>query len=176
MEKTNWTLANYRCKTAFSFLGPLGVQKRNLPHFKGLISANCNPRAQGHEQGGSHVFETGRAPAFSGTFRNKNCPCPCRSLHLSGPKTARARARGAHKVTPPLMKALLPSATSFWKRLFYTYKGLAFSLFFPRLYAMVFDVKIIKRFFKSQFFSVWCPSRCAVWSGFFAPHYLSGTT
>ena len=28
-----------------------------------------------YSQGGSHVFETGRAPAFSGTFRNKNCPC-----------------------------------------------------------------------------------------------------
>ena len=28
---------------------------------------------------------------------------PNRSLHLSGPKTARAQARGAHKVTPPLL-------------------------------------------------------------------------
>ena len=45
-------------------------------------------------QGGSHVFETGRAPALSGTFRNKNWACPHRSLHLSAPETARTRARG----------------------------------------------------------------------------------
>ena len=37
-------------------------------------------------------------------FAIKNCPCPHRSLHLSGPKTARARARGAHKVTTPLRR------------------------------------------------------------------------
>ena len=28
---------------------PLGVRERNVPHFKGLISANLNPRAQGRD-------------------------------------------------------------------------------------------------------------------------------
>ena len=28
---------------------PVGVQRHNVPHFKGLISADSNPRAQGHD-------------------------------------------------------------------------------------------------------------------------------
>ena len=27
----------------------MGVQRHNVPHFKGLISADSNPRAQGHD-------------------------------------------------------------------------------------------------------------------------------
>ena len=27
----------------------MGVQRHKVPHFKGLISANLNPRAQGHD-------------------------------------------------------------------------------------------------------------------------------
>ena len=74
VQKTIWTLGVYRCKMAFfkrawqkvhlcrqiyfSFfqiwqlviLEPLGVQERNVPYFKGLVSANLNPRAQGHDR------------------------------------------------------------------------------------------------------------------------------
>ena len=62
-------------------------------------------------KGGCHVFESGCAPAFSGTFSNKNWVCPHRSLPLSDPKTGCARAHLAHKVTPPLLRPKLWAKT-----------------------------------------------------------------
>ena len=63
------------------FLEPQRLQRCYVPHLKGLISGNLEPRAQG-----------------------------CDSI--------------------------LPSAIPFWKRPFYTYKRLAFNLFFAQLYLL----------------------------------------
>ena len=59
------------------------------------------------DQGESHVFESGCAPTFSGTFSSKNWVCPHRSLPLSDPKSGCARAHPALKVTHPLPTVVL---------------------------------------------------------------------
>ena len=83
---------------------PLGVQRHTVPHFKGLINAKVDLEAQGRDTTFTLCHAQLRKPILLLEMaKGMNIKWPeCRCLPLSEPKTGRARARPAHKVTPPL--------------------------------------------------------------------------